>query len=69
MAYDSNLGKQAVIYTVVLLLSWGLCGYSLSGANREYSGFAAIFSLLGLAVGFIGLLVTGINALTRRRKP
>lgn len=63
----SNLGKQAVIFSVILLIALGLCGYSdLSGHGAEDNIGVGLLGLLGLAIGGIGLLVTGIRALGRK---
>ncbi len=62
-----NLARQAVVFTVILLIALGLCGYTdLGGRGAEDNFGVGLLGLLGLGVGGIGLLVTGIRALSRR---
>ena len=62
-----NLGRQATIFAVILLVSLGLCGYTnLGGAAASENYAVGALGLLGLAVGGIGLLVTGIRSLRSR---
>jgi hypothetical protein len=65
MKTGPNLGKQATVFAVIVLISIGLCGYtSYQGENALGVG---MLGLLGLFVGGLGLLVTGIRAVFRRK--
>ncbi len=65
MPNQANLGRQAVIFTVILLISIGLCGYTALPGHGEDLG-VGFFGLAGIGIGGIGLLVTGIRALVRK---
>ena len=65
MPDQPNLGRQAVIFAVILLLSLGLCGYTAMPGHSEDFG-VGFFGLVGIGIGGIGLLVTGIRAAIRK---
>ena len=59
----SSLGRQAVLFSVILLVSGGLCGYTV--ARDPDAILLGLGSGAGIVIGVIGLLVTGIQALIR----
>ncbi len=51
----NGVGKAAAVSAVIFIVSLGLCGISLRAPNH-YNGGLAVFSLLGMGAGVLGLL-------------
>ena len=69
----TGLAKAAAVLASVLTVSLGLCGanYLIAGGGQGSSvaipliALTGILELLGIFVGFTGLLIVGLLALTR----
>ena len=51
-----GVGKVAAASALILLLSIGLCGFSLSHMQNEPLQSLGVISMLGMGVGVLGLL-------------
>lgn len=56
----SVIARIAVAFTVILVLSLGLCGYSLATNKTQNLAGAA---LVGMVIGAGGLVLTGVAAI------
>ena len=57
----SIIAKAAVVFTVILLLSFGLCGIAVFGGTHA-PNWVGTLAFPGMALGAAGLLLSGIAA-------
>jgi hypothetical protein len=62
-----SLAKLAAFFAATFIISLGICGYSLHGA-QQFGGNAGFLSLIGMIVSAAALLVIGVTALIRTYK-
>jgi uncharacterized membrane protein len=58
------VGQAATVFTVLLLLSLGLCGATFLIHNDTFTMGPGLVGLLGIAVSSCALVVIGLVALT-----
>jgi hypothetical protein len=62
-----SLAKLAVFFATTFIISLGICGYTLHGA-QQFGGNAGFLSLIGMIVSAVSLLIIGLVALIRTYK-
>jgi hypothetical protein len=63
-----NYAKVATVFSVIMLLSIGLCGVSIyTKSPNEYFSPLGVASLFGFLGSIVGLFLTGVSALLEDR--